>query len=253
MTLHPATPAATLILYREEGGRDAEHLFVERSAKMVFAAGAVVFPGGRVDPDDIGLAALYPDLDPEDAAARVAAIRETVEEAGVAIGFVPALTTAHLHALRAALSEGVLLSNWLAAEDYRLDLAALVPWARWRPNFIETRIFDTRFYIAQAAADAHPASVDETENVHLFWASAADILLREQAGEVSVIFPTHRNLERLALVPRFTDAVSHSRDFPVQMIMPALVTRDGERYLTIPDDIGYPVTEERLIEMKRGL
>ena len=101
--------------------------------------------------------------------------------------------------------------------------------------------------------DAHPASVDETENVHLFWSSAADILVREQAGEVSVIFPTQRNLERLAMVPRFGDAVSHTRDFPVQMIMPALVTRDGERYLTIPQDIGYPVTEARLTETKRGV
>src|SRR3546814_5155188 len=43
-----AIPAATLVIMRpsDSGGAD-EILMVKRSAKMVFAAGAVVFPGGR--------------------------------------------------------------------------------------------------------------------------------------------------------------------------------------------------------------
>ncbi len=45
-----ASPAATIIVFRDcpDGGAP-ELLMVERSSHMVFAGGAVVFPGGRVD------------------------------------------------------------------------------------------------------------------------------------------------------------------------------------------------------------
>src|SRR3546814_1788170 len=52
-----AIPAATLVIMRPaDGGGPDEILMVKRSAKMAFAAGAVVFPGGRVDPDDYRVA-----------------------------------------------------------------------------------------------------------------------------------------------------------------------------------------------------
>ena len=55
-----AIPAATLVIMRpsDRGGPD-EILMVKRSVTMAFAAGAVVFPGGRVDPDDYRVARLY--------------------------------------------------------------------------------------------------------------------------------------------------------------------------------------------------
>ena len=60
---------------------------VERAKAMVFAGGAMVFPGGRIDPADRLLAETMPkDLEVDEAAARIAAIRETVEEAGLPIG-----------------------------------------------------------------------------------------------------------------------------------------------------------------------
>src|SRR3546814_17487464 len=48
-----AIPAATLVIMRPApgGGPDAI-LMVKRSAALVFAAGVVVFPGGRIDPAD---------------------------------------------------------------------------------------------------------------------------------------------------------------------------------------------------------
>src|SRR3546814_1731449 len=48
-----AIPAATLVIMRPaDGGGPDEILMVKRSAKMAFAAGAVVFPGGPVGPED---------------------------------------------------------------------------------------------------------------------------------------------------------------------------------------------------------
>lgn len=252
MTNTRSIPAATLILFRENGDAPAEHLFVERSATMVFAAGALVFPGGRVDEDDHRLASIRPDLDPEDASARIAAIRETVEEAGIGIGFDPILNETDTIKLRAALAEGTFFSTWLQSTQHRLDLDQLVPFSRWCPNFRETRSFDTRFYIARVPHETHEASVDTTENVHLFWAPAHRVLERAEMGDAHVIFPTMRNLERLAAVPRYADALAHVTAYPSQLIIPFVEERHGEPYLCIPEGLGYPITARRLADEKRG-
>jgi len=251
MTEHAPIPAATLILYRERDSV-AEHLFVERSAKMAFAAGALVFPGGRVDQDDYIVAATRPDLERDDAAARVTAIRETLEEAGVAVGFEPALSASQAADLRQSLSGGATLSAWLADHAIELDLDALVPFARWRPNFKEHRIFDARFYIAQIGFDAHAASVDATENVHLFWARAADVIARAEAGEAHLIYPTMRNVERLAQLVNFDVALTHLAEHPVRLITPFVESRDGVDHLCIADGLGYPITARPLAEARRG-
>ncbi len=80
-----AIPAATLIVVRERDGGPPELLMVERAEGMAFAAGALVFPGGRIDDADRQLAA---ELGLEDGAA-VAAIRETIEETAVPVGLAP--------------------------------------------------------------------------------------------------------------------------------------------------------------------
>src|SRR3546814_7884838 len=55
---------------------------------MAFAASALVFPGGAVDAGDHALAATIADgLPLDEAAARIAAVRETLEESGLAIAF----------------------------------------------------------------------------------------------------------------------------------------------------------------------
>jgi 8-oxo-dGTP pyrophosphatase MutT (NUDIX family) len=239
-------PAATLVLFRD-GPAGPEHLFVERAATMVFAGGALVFPGGRVDPGDYELAARYPHLDPDDAAARIAAVRETIEEAGIAVGI-----DADVDVLRDALAAGTAIGPLIDIHGLTLDPDALVPFARWCPNFKETRTFDTRFYLARVAADHAEARVDETENVHLFWATAADVLARADAGEVKIIFPTRRNLERLATLANFDAARNHAAAHPVDTVTPWIEDRDGAQHLCIPDGLGYPVTSEALQRAMRA-
>src|SRR3569623_2851288 len=78
----PAIPAATLGLIRDRPDALPDLLMGERAKAMVFAGGALVFPGGRIDPGDYARAAQL-GLDPEDGPARIAAIRETIEEARV--------------------------------------------------------------------------------------------------------------------------------------------------------------------------
>lgn len=252
-----AIPAATLVIFRETGEGDPELLMIERATGMAFAPGALVFPGGRIDPGDHAIAATPALLssavppDPDDAAARVAAIRETIEEVGLAIGLDPQPEAPALAQLRSALAEGADFAALLASAGYRLDLERLTPFARWCPNRPESRIFDTRFYLG-LAPDAGIAEADGGESVRSVWISAASALADADSGHHQIIFPTRRNLERLASLPSFADAVAHAALHPVALITPWIEERDGERWQCISEGRGYPVTAERLATALRG-
>ena len=71
-------PAATLVLMREAKSGPPQLLVMERTGHMAFAAGALVFPGGRIDAEDRVEAELFAGT--ADTAARLAASRETLEE-----------------------------------------------------------------------------------------------------------------------------------------------------------------------------
>ncbi|MEG3122972.1 NUDIX hydrolase [Sphingomonas sp. GB1N7] len=244
-------PAATLVLFRERADGLPELLMVERAKAMVFAAGALVFPGGRIDPGDYDLAEKLGG-DPADTAARIAAIRETLEEVGLPIGLTPVPDGDTLVALRAALHAGTAFGDALAAHGLGLDLAALVPFARWLPAHAHMRIFDTRFYLARLPADAPEAEVDATENVRLCWSTAQGVLDAADAGRAHIIFPTRRNLERLARFASFDDAAANAAQHDVRAITPWIEQRDGADHLCIPADLGYPVTSEAIDSALRG-
>lgn len=250
-------PAATLILIRDRPSAAPELLMVERAAGMAFAGGAMVFPGGRIDAGDHALAAdsaliTVANDDALEAAARIAAIRETLEETGIPVGFAPTPASAAADQMRKALHESGDFAALLASSGHRLDLAALTLWARWLPNFAHARIFDTLFFIARAPEDAE-GQADGGESVAIRWASAADVLADADAGRCDIIFPTRRNLERLAACAGFAaaraNAVAHQ---PVRTITPFVEQRDGVSWLCIPGDAGYPVTEIPLDRDRRA-
>lgn len=244
-----AIPAATLVLFRE-GGAVPELLFVERSRTMAFAGGALVFPGGRIDPGDYALAADYAG-DRDDAAARIAAIRETLEEVGVPIGLSP-LDPGALSAIRHGLHSGRDFAATLADHGATLAIDMLVPFARWLPTHAPVRIFDTRFYLGRMPEDAPDPVVDDTENVRVFWATARSVLDAADAGSAKIIFPTRRNLERLALFDSFDAAVADAAIRPVRTVSPWIEDRGGVAHLCIPNDLGYPVVAEPMSAIVRG-
>jgi 8-oxo-dGTP pyrophosphatase MutT (NUDIX family) len=248
--LLPAIPASTLVLFRECGGAP-ELLMVERAKAMVFAGGALVFPGGRIDPGDHELAATIGG-DVDDLAARIAAIRETIEEVGLPVGLATMPDVDALAELRRSLHGGAALGPALEAASLRLDPAPLVPFARWRPNHAHMRIFDTRFYLARLPEHAPEPVVDDTENTRVFWMSAQNVLDEADAGRARIIFPTRRNLERLARFDSFDAAAAHAAKVPVRTVTPWTEERDGETHLCIPDDAGYPVTSEVVATAMRG-
>ncbi len=244
-------PAATLVLFRDCDDGPPELLIVERAKAMAFAGGALVFPGGRIDPGDRALAAIHAPED-EYGDARIAAIRETIEEAGIAIGVVPTPSAEQLERLRRGLAGGGAFGALLQAEKLVLDLSALTAFARWCPRHRHMRIFDTMFFIAALPADAPDPVVDATENSRVFWATARQVLDDADAGTVTIIFPTRRNLERLAQFGDFDAARSDAASREIRTVTPWTETRNGIEFLCIPDDLGYPIAAEPISRVQRA-
>jgi 8-oxo-dGTP pyrophosphatase MutT (NUDIX family) len=241
----PPIPAATLVVVREPPAGPPELLMVERAVGMAFAGGALVFPGGRIDEGDLSWG-------DGDKAARVAAVRETLEETAVPVALCPVPDAETTQQLQSALLADEPLDALLDRHRLWLDLDRLVPLARWVPKFHAARRFDTLFFLARASGPDWEPRIVAGECTSATWISAAEALERDRSGEARLIFPTRRNLERLAQHDSFeamrADATAHAID----PITPWVEEIDGENFITIPAGLGYPVTRERLDGLWRG-
>lgn len=174
--LPPAIPAATVVLLRDAPG-GVESLMLRRNSKLAFAGGAWVFPGGRIDPEDYPGGS--PSLDDADlaVAARTAAVREAMEEAGLAV-----------------------------------DPVGLVWFAHWTPGPLAARRFATWFFMARAPEGA--VTVDDGEIHEHQWIRPAEAIARRDAGEIELIPPTWMTLQLLAHEPSVDAALAaaHARD-----------------------------------------
>ena len=245
-----AIPAATLVAVRDRGRAAPELLMVERAAGMAFAGGALVFPGGRIDAGDHRLAQQL-GLG-ERGAAAVAAVRETMEETAVPAGLDPTPDPALAVALQQALVAGRDFESLLAAHGLRIAADRLTPFARWVPKFHAVRRFDTLFFLVAAPPGDWQPRAMAGENSAAFWIGAAEALERADSGRARLIFPTRRNLERLAQHGSFAEMIADAQAHSVEPITPWVEERGGEQFITIPAGLGYPVTQERLEGLWRG-
>ena len=242
-----AIPAATLILVRDRPDGPAELLMVERAEGMAFAAGALVFPGGRIDTADRALGEEL-GMDPP----AVAAIRETIEETAVPAAIDPVPDREAALRLQTELTAERPFATMLADAGVRIDADALTPFARWVPKFHAVRRFDTLVCVARAPAGDWEPRVVERECAGALWISASEVLERDRLGEARLIFPTRRTLERIAQFDRFdqirADALAHR----IEPVSPWVEEVNGERFITIPSNLGFPVTREKLDGLWRG-
>jgi 8-oxo-dGTP pyrophosphatase MutT (NUDIX family) len=246
MASSPAIPAATLVLVRDKVAGAPQLLMVERSEGMAFAGGALVFPGGRIDEQDRLKGGDETDF------GRVAAIRETLEETAIPIGLSPIPDDALALDLQRELLAGKRFDELLERHRLSLDLEALTPFARWVPKFHATRRFDTLFFLARSPGSKWKPRIAEGECSGACWITASEALDRDRRGEAKLIFPTRRNLERLALHSTFEAMKADAETHAIEPISPWVEEVDGENFITIPQGIGYPVTRERLDGLWRG-
>jgi 8-oxo-dGTP pyrophosphatase MutT (NUDIX family) len=258
-------PAATVVLVRDSAN-GPEILMIKRGDNLAFAGGALVFPGGRVDPADLvtardpALAIGFESLDDADAAARIACAREALEETGVLLTAGPAPDPAALAAARARLSAGpdedeaCTFAAMLGALKHKVDAARFVPFARWEPPAAAPikRRFDTLFYVADAAHTASAAiSADGNEAVAIKWTTAAAALDLDAEGKGALVFPTKCNLQRLDQYDSVKSILAAAADRAPPYIQPEIIERDGEMWLTIKPGNDYPVVEELLSGVRR--
>jgi hypothetical protein len=81
---------------------------------------------------------------------------------------------------------------------------------------------------------------------------AGDVVEAEKRGEARLIFPTRRTLERLALFRSFDEIRADALVNPIEAITPWIEEEGGEKFITIPGHLGFPVTLERLDGLWRG-
>jgi 8-oxo-dGTP pyrophosphatase MutT (NUDIX family) len=231
--------AATVIVFRHGQAGVPEILMLQRARDMSFAASACVFPGGKVDAADHALAA---GLAVDDAARRIAGIREVLEETGLVVGIAERVSAAEAADSREMLTQGTSFAEVLVRFGWTLNPAALVPFARWFPRCRPGRVFDTSFYLADLGTGQVDLTHNDGESMRLFWITARDAVVAVERGNLKAIYPTRRNLERLAQFSSFTEAEAHARSFPVVPIAPVREMLGEEEMLRIPEGLGYPVT-----------
>jgi 8-oxo-dGTP pyrophosphatase MutT (NUDIX family) len=126
-------------------------------------------------------------------------------------------------------------------EEVGIELGAeaeLVPWSRWiTPEVVPVR-FDTHFFVALAPPHS-PPKPDGAEITEASWFAPGRALESHRAGELSLVFPTIRNLEALGEHPTADAVMATARETVVEPILPRVAgTRDDHRVL-LPDDEGY--------------
>ena len=259
------TEAATVILTRERAGKLQIYL-LKRSSKSGFMAGNYVFPGGTLDPEDrdINLFKTYSDLDLNGIATRfggdltaekalifcVAAIRETLEEAGVFIARNEENLKEEMEQVCSLRLTANLTKDWfaklVAGAQWRLTLTALSRWSHWITPEQMKRRFDTRFFLADMPADQY-CRPDSRETVQGLWISPEEGLADNLDGTIPLSPPTLVTLHELLKYQSLKDLQTKSRQRPWgQPIFPRLVPLAKGAVIVEPWDPQYREKEIRI-------
>ena len=213
------TPAATIILTREDAGKLQVYL-LQRNVKAGFMAGNFVFPGGTVEAEDrqFNIFKNHCDLGPDEIYRRlggeiskadalaigVAAIRETLEEAGVFLAFKDDQPDASLEQICNLRLSDNLTKDWfvnlVVKANWQLAISALSRWSHWITPKLMKRRFDTRFLLA-AMPDGQFCRPDCKETVQGLWISPEEGLAGNLSGKIPLSPPTLVTLHELLKYP----------------------------------------------------
>lgn len=206
------------MLVRDRNG--LEVLMVERHGGMLFGPGALVFPGGKLDPQDRD-PAWFAELGSEADEMRICAIRETFEETGMLLGRRKdgGQAVADNAALRSKVIAGELaFREAIALLGLQLDLEALTLFSRWITPISQPIRFDASFYIARAPS-GQEAVCDGRETITAEWLAPCTALGLADAGRRKLMTPTRANLSVLAESPCVEHALESAKARVVQAVL----------------------------------
>ena len=245
------TPAASVLLVRDANSK-IEVFMIKRSMKTSFG-GAWVFPGGKIDDEDISNAYVKysPHLDDNMASKRLgleknglsywtACIRECFEESGILLankkGENLKNTVLQNHDLEilSQFKDRIIRGENIFYEmidNLNLELATneLAYISHWITPKIEKRRYSTRFFVARTTDQE--AVHDGTEGVESQWINPEEAIEKSNAGNFSMIMPTIKNLE---LICGYSDtfellsAMNNKDKSDIPNVEPVFEIVDGE-------------------------
>jgi len=250
-------PAATILLLRD-GNSGLEVFMVKRHHQIDFVAGALVFPGGKIEPgdSDAALAELSDGAEGWTADLRAlgaGAIREAFEESGILLArdavtgaLVTAERLAALDHYRGKLEKReARLADVLRNEKLKLAYDQLVHFAHWiTPDNMPKR-FDTHFFLASSPI-GHQGRHDGHESVDSVWIGPAQAI--SDRKKWNVIFPTKLNLMKLDGSRTVAEALSTARASKALPVTPWVENTPDGQVLRIRDDAGYAQTSANMRE-----
>ncbi|MBV9904462.1 MAG: NUDIX hydrolase [Alphaproteobacteria bacterium] len=250
-------PAATILLLRD-GSEGVEVFMVKRHHQIDFVAGALVFPGGKLEKGDSEAALAQhcdcdPSWSPEMRALGAGAIREAFEESGILLArdartgeFVTAERLEELQHYRSKLDKReAQLADVLEKEKLRLALDQLVHFAHWITPANMPKRFDTHFFLASSPV-GHIGSHDGRESVDSVWTSPLGAISDKKW---TVIFPTKLNLVKLGNSKTVEEAMAAAKAGKVLPVLPWIENGPNGQVLKIRDDAGYTQTTASMREV----
>jgi 8-oxo-dGTP pyrophosphatase MutT (NUDIX family) len=248
-------PAATVLMLRDTAD-GIEVLMVERTREADFAGGALLFPGGKVDDADFdvirsGRCALSADIPDDRRAIRIAGVREVFEEANILfareMGSTALISEERAETLskkyrKPLLDNEIGLNDIAEAENLQIASDRLVPFAHWITPVRSKRRFDTHFLVARAPKD-QIAHHDGWETLGTIWIKPLTAIADAEADRRRVVFPTRMNLKKVAESPTADEAVARAAKTPIVSVMPVSREVDGKRFIKIPIEAGYGISE----------
>ncbi len=254
-------PASTVLIVRD-GKNDLEVFMVVRHHEIDFASGALVFPGGKVDQEDLNIQINQfinkeKKINDEEMGFRIAGIRECYEEAGVLFANSSENSTritknrlSQLEVWRDRFNnKESSMYDFASQENLTFTVDDLIPYAHWITPDMMPKRFDTRFYIAEAP-DGHKGLHDGGESVDSIWISPKRAIEDCNANKRTIIFPTRMNLEKLSKFDNVEDAITSLRKEEIVTVEPKIEKNDDGVFLTIPENAGYGKIREPIENLK---
>ena len=128
------------------------------------------------------------------------------------------------------------------ADDLCLAVSELHYFSHWITPQVMSRRYSTRFFLAEIP-EGQQASHCGGELTDSRWITAHDMLEAGRAGEAELHFPTIKTLESIARHKSLGELVDWARscvEWGVTTMLPAVITRNGEKDIVLPGDRDYP-------------
>jgi 8-oxo-dGTP pyrophosphatase MutT (NUDIX family) len=203
--------AATIMLGRDNDGK-FEILLLKRNKALAFAGGLWVFPGGKIEKDEIA------QTNTELEAAKIAAIRETKEEANLSIN----------------QDSLIFIRHWTTPE-------------------VEPRRFATWFFFSSVQSGNSAVQIDDSEIKKHLWMNPQTALEKMSNGELGMLPPTFLNLQLVRHCKSVEEAEEKLRNIKPIFVLPVVSVEKGGYTILYKGDAGYETADENAVGARHRL